>query len=146
MTGCFDAWLMTWERKPEFLPAKSSIPSMKTRSIRMEGLHGERDENALESAMSAAQNVYHHSGGDVYEIAVGRRAHCREPGLFGASREILRHVAMKVYFSDFFGVRKSTLKKYGAFNISLLSDLPLFIDPFLLFHSKKPKYRACTRA
>ena len=48
---------------------------------------------------------------------------------------------MKLYFSDFFGVQPSTLKKYGAFNISLVSDLPLFVDPFLLFNSRKPKYR-----
>ena len=48
---------------------------------------------------------------------------------------------MRMYFSDFFGVRKS-LNKYGAFDISLLADLPLFVDPFLLFNSKKPKYRA----
>jgi hypothetical protein len=49
---------------------------------------------------------------------------------------------LNIYFSDFFGVTKSQLKKYGAFNISLLADLPLFVDPFLLFNSKKPKYRA----
>jgi hypothetical protein len=49
---------------------------------------------------------------------------------------------MKIYFSDFFSVRKSTVEKYGAFNISLLSDLPLFVDPFLLFNSRKKKYRA----
>jgi hypothetical protein len=48
---------------------------------------------------------------------------------------------MNIYFSDFFGVRKSELKKYGAFNISLVSDLPLFVDPFLLFNSKRPKYK-----
>jgi len=30
---------------------------------------------------------------------------------------------------------------YGAFNISLITDLPLFIDPFLLFHSDKKEYR-----
>jgi hypothetical protein len=24
----------------------------------------------------------------------------------------------------------------------LLADLPLFVDPFLLFNSRKPKYRA----
>jgi hypothetical protein len=50
--------------------------------------------------------------------------------------------AMRIYFSDFFGVSKMALKKYGAFDISLLADLPLFVDPFLLFNSKKPKYRA----
>lgn len=49
---------------------------------------------------------------------------------------------LNIYFSDVFGVTKSQLKKYGAFNISLLADLPLFVDPFLLFNSKKPKYRA----
>jgi hypothetical protein len=49
---------------------------------------------------------------------------------------------MNIYFSDFFKVRKAVLNRYGAFNISLLSDLPLFVDPFLLFNSRKPKYRA----
>src|SRR5712692_863772 len=49
---------------------------------------------------------------------------------------------MKIYFSDFFEVLKGAVHKYGAFNISLLSDLPLFVDPFLLFNSRKPKYRA----
>lgn len=48
---------------------------------------------------------------------------------------------MRIYFSDFFGVTKTALNKYGAFDISLLADLPLFVDPFLLFNSKKPKYR-----
>lgn len=46
-----------------------------------------------------------------------------------------------VYFSDWFSVEPSTLDKYGAFNISLVNDLPLFIDPFLLFTSEKPQYK-----
>ena len=29
----------------------------------------------------------------------------------------------------------------GAFNVSLINDLPLFVDPFLLFNSKDPKYK-----
>jgi hypothetical protein len=33
------------------------------------GLHGVRDENTLESAIMAAQNVYYYGGGDVYEVA-----------------------------------------------------------------------------
>jgi len=49
---------------------------------------------------------------------------------------------MKICFSDFFGVHKSALEEYGAFDVSLLADLPLFVDPFLLFNSRKPKYRA----
>jgi hypothetical protein len=49
---------------------------------------------------------------------------------------------IKLYFSDFFGVAPAVIETYGAFNISLLSDLPLFIDPFLLFNSKKAEYQA----
>lgn len=48
---------------------------------------------------------------------------------------------MKIYFSDFFDIDTSTLEEFGAFNISLINDLPLFIDPFLLFGSKKSEYK-----
>jgi len=48
---------------------------------------------------------------------------------------------MRLYFSDFFEVRPADLRRHGAFNISLVSDLPLFIDPFLLFNSRRPEYR-----
>lgn len=48
---------------------------------------------------------------------------------------------MDIYFSDYFKVKEKDLEKYGAFNISLVADLPLFIDPFLLFNSKKKKYQ-----
>ncbi len=48
---------------------------------------------------------------------------------------------MKIYFSDFFNVNADKIEKYGAFNVSLINDLPLFIDPFLLFGSKKPEYQ-----
>ena len=34
------------------------------------------------------------------------------------------------------------MEEYGAFNISLINDLPLFIDPFLLFHSDDERYQA----
>ncbi len=46
-----------------------------------------------------------------------------------------------IYFSDFFQVPPRVVERYGAFNISLVNDLPLFIDPFLLFNSRKRKYR-----
>lgn len=49
---------------------------------------------------------------------------------------------MSIYFSDYFGVLDSSLEEYGAFNISLLTDLPLFIDPFLLFSSDRKEYQA----
>lgn len=48
---------------------------------------------------------------------------------------------MKVYFSDVFNVSPKVIEKYGAFNISLINDLPLFIDPFLIFNSKKRDYQ-----
>lgn len=48
---------------------------------------------------------------------------------------------MDIYFSDFFGVDEELISDYGAFNVSLISDLPLFIDPFLLFNSKKTEYQ-----
>ncbi|MDD4781896.1 MAG: hypothetical protein PHT02_15010 [Tissierellia bacterium] len=48
---------------------------------------------------------------------------------------------MKIYFSDYFNVTPEKLAEYGAFNISLINDMPLFIDPFLLFGSKNPVYK-----
>ena len=48
---------------------------------------------------------------------------------------------VKIHFSDFFGIDPDVLDEYGAFNISLINDLPLFIDPFLLFNSTNSKYR-----
>jgi hypothetical protein len=47
-----------------------------------------------------------------------------------------------LYFTDYFKVDPGTIDSYGAFNVSLIADLPLFIDPFLLFNSKKPEYQA----
>jgi hypothetical protein len=49
--------------------------------------------------------------------------------------------AANIYFSDFFNIDPAILDAYGAFNVSLINDLPLFIDPFLLFNSEKPEYR-----
>ncbi len=48
---------------------------------------------------------------------------------------------IKVYFSDFFNVEPDLIDEYGAINISLVNDLPLFIDPFLLFKAKKKSLR-----
>lgn len=48
---------------------------------------------------------------------------------------------MNQYFSDFFEVPPEVVEEYGAFNVSLLADLPLFIDPFLLFNSDKAEYQ-----
>ena len=52
-----------------------------------------------------------------------------------------KKVKVGIYFTDFFDVDRSVLEDYGAFNVSLVNDLPLFIDPFLLFDSAKPEYQ-----
>lgn len=49
---------------------------------------------------------------------------------------------MATYFNEYFGVTRDTVDDYGAFNVSIINDLPLFIDPFLLFQSAKPAYKA----
>lgn len=46
---------------------------------------------------------------------------------------------LNIYFSDFFSVAPEKIREYGAFNLSLINDLPLFIDPFLLFNNDKYK-------
>lgn len=48
---------------------------------------------------------------------------------------------MELYFSDYFNVDPAVLEEYGAFDISVISDLPLFVDPFLLFNSEDPEFR-----
>ncbi len=47
----------------------------------------------------------------------------------------------QLFFSDYFEVRPNVLHKFGALNLCLEADLPLFIDPFLLFASQKPEYK-----
>lgn len=46
-----------------------------------------------------------------------------------------------IFFSDIFNVDESIIEGYGALNISLINDLPLFIDPFLLYASEKQEYK-----
>ena len=48
---------------------------------------------------------------------------------------------IKILFSDYFEVDPQVIEDYGAFNISLVSDLPLFVDPFLLFNSDTHEYK-----
>ncbi|BDR75130.1 hypothetical protein N072000002_08050 [Clostridium tetani] len=51
----------------------------------------------------------------------------------------------KTFFSDFFNVSRTIMKEYGAFDISLISDTPAFIDPFLLYSSKIEGYQKAHR-
>lgn len=47
----------------------------------------------------------------------------------------------KIHFSDFFKVNHDLIENYGALDISLLSDNPAFVDPFLIFYSPKKDYK-----
>src|SRR5262245_61396057 len=47
-----------------------------------------------------------------------------------------------IYFSDLFRIDPDVLDRYGALNVALVNDLPLFVDPFLLFDSRNPAYKA----
>ncbi len=51
-------------------------------------------------------------------------------------------VKVEVYFSDSFGVSLDQMEEWGAFNVCLITDLPLFVDPFLLFNSECAEYMA----
>lgn len=48
---------------------------------------------------------------------------------------------VELFFSNNFGIDRAILDEYGAFDVSLVADLPLFVDPFLLFSSDQPEYR-----
>lgn len=48
---------------------------------------------------------------------------------------------IKIHFSDFFKVSHDLIENYGALDISLLSDNPAFVDPFLIFYSRKSEYQ-----
>ena len=51
----------------------------------------------------------------------------------------------KIYFSDFFKIDSKLLEEYGAFNVSLVNDLPLFIDPFLIFCNEETECQESKR-
>jgi hypothetical protein len=48
----------------------------------------------------------------------------------------------ELWFSDCFAVDPAVLEAYGAYDISVVTDTPLFIDPFLLFNSEDDRYQA----
>jgi hypothetical protein len=48
---------------------------------------------------------------------------------------------LNLHFTDFFNIDEERLNLHGLFNISLINDFPLFIDPFLLFENGSMEYR-----
>ena len=49
-------------------------------------------------------------------------------------------MSIKLLFSEYFEIDAEQLDAYGALNICIDADLPLFIDPFLMFSSEKAEY------
>lgn len=47
-----------------------------------------------------------------------------------------------MFFSERFQVDSNLVKAYGAIDISLVCDIPLFIDPMLIFNSDKSTYQS----
>ncbi|MDO6720148.1 hypothetical protein Q4575_12090 [Psychrosphaera sp. 1_MG-2023] len=50
-------------------------------------------------------------------------------------------MALKLVFTEYFDITETKMEQHGALNICLNADLPLFIDPFLLFASDKKEYK-----
>lgn len=46
-----------------------------------------------------------------------------------------------MFFSEYYGIDTSIIEEYGAVDISFVCDLPLFIDPMLIFNSEKEEYK-----
>ena len=44
-------------------------------------------------------------------------------------------------FSEKFNIARNVIESYGAIDISLVSDIPMFVDPILIFNSAKPEYK-----
>jgi death-on-curing protein len=69
---------MTGQEEPEFL-TREIVDAIHEEQINaFGGLHGLRDENALESAIAAARNVHHYGDGDIYEVAAAYGYHLAE--------------------------------------------------------------------
>jgi hypothetical protein len=69
------------------------------------------------------------------------RATTDKPGMQSVSAATWVQDPAGIYFSDYFGVHPDVLEEFGALDISLVADMPLFIDPFLLFNSENETYR-----
>lgn len=46
-----------------------------------------------------------------------------------------------MFFSKYYGIDSSVVEHYGAVDISFVCDIPLFIDPMLIFNSEKEEYK-----
>jgi death-on-curing protein len=69
---------MSSAREPEFL-TREIVDAIHEEQINaFGGLHSVRDENALESAIAAARNVYHYGSGDVYDVSAAYAFHLTE--------------------------------------------------------------------
>ncbi|WP_163579334.1 hypothetical protein, partial [Klebsiella pneumoniae] len=66
------------------------------------------------------------------ELAV-KRAPRKMPATTSGALMAGADAVPNIYFSDLFSVPPKILEEYGAFDVALVNDLPLFVDPFLLY-------------
>lgn len=80
------------------------------------GLHGLRDENALESAIAAGQNVYYYGGGDIYEVAAAYGFHLAESQAYFDGNKRTGAQAV-VVFLEGCGVDTSSLSEDATYDL-----------------------------
>ena len=109
---------MTEQQEPEFLSREIVDAIHEDQIDTFGGLHGVRDENALESAIAASQNVYHYGGGDIYEIAAAYAYHLAESqAYFDGNKRT--GVQASLVFLEGCGVDASRLPEQQTYNLMI---------------------------
>jgi len=104
--------------EPRFLTRKTVEAIHEEQIDTYGGLHGVRDENALESAIAAAQNVHHYGGGDVYEVAAAYALHLAESqAYFDGNKRT--GVQAAVVFPEACGVDTSPLQARPTYDLMI---------------------------
>ena len=103
---------------PRFLTREAVDAIHEDQIDRFGGLHGGRDENALESAIAAAQNVYHYGGADVYEVAAAYAFHLAESqAYFDGNKRT--GVEAALVFLEGCGINASRLPEQPTYDLTI---------------------------
>jgi death-on-curing protein len=109
---------MTGQLEPEFLTREIVDAIHDDQIDTFGGLHGVRDENALESAIAAAQNAYHYGGGDIYEVAAAYGYHLAESqAYFDGNKRTAIQAAL--VFLEGCGIDASRLPEQRTYNLMI---------------------------
>ena len=104
--------------EPRFLTREAVDAIHEDQIDRFGGLRGVRDENALESAIAAARNVYHYGTGDVYEVAAAYAFHLAESkAYFDGNKRT--GVAAALVFLEGSGIDASRLPEQQTYDLMI---------------------------